>query len=314
LTIREQNIANPEKLPLPFTLLYEPKGVLPERTYVMKVDILNAAGNTLYETPNPVPVLTQGSPSTGLEIMVQPVGSPGLSLPVGPGAGANSVSGVATYLGADPLPEDAALYIQIEDAKQSGAPVPVLGSQMVTDIATVPIPFAVEYDPTEVDETRDFVVKARIANRGGAALYVTTGEYRVITGGGPTSGLELVLQSPGISGAGGGASVSGVLTYMESLALPADAIAYVKLVDITNTAAPLVVNQATLPYPGQPPIPFSLAYNPDTIQESHKYVIQARITDSRDNLMFTTTLDYLVITQGHPTTGLQVILDMVVKG
>jgi uncharacterized lipoprotein YbaY len=106
------------------------------------------------------------------------------------------------------------------------------------------------------------------------------------------------------------ASVSGTLTYLQRIALPPNAVAEVKLVDVSRQdAAAIVLSEQVISTPGQVPIPFEITYDPGTIDPAHTYAIQARITvDGQPRFMTTTA--YLVITQGHPTT-IEVILEQV---
>ncbi|MCZ7544360.1 MAG: YbaY family lipoprotein [Anaerolineae bacterium] len=108
----------------------------------------------------------------------------------------------------------------------------------------------------------------------------------------------------------GGAVISGTLTYRERIALPPDAVINVQLRDVSRADAPAVAlgEQTLTNYPGQAPIPFAIAYNPDVIAESGSYVIHASITDGAGNLLFITTERFCVLTQGCPTDNVEVML------
>ena len=76
LTIREQSIWNPGQLPVQFDMLYVPKRISSDGLYVMQASIYNAAGAPLHTTTQPVPVLTQGHPSSNIQIFVEQIALP----------------------------------------------------------------------------------------------------------------------------------------------------------------------------------------------------------------------------------------------
>jgi hypothetical protein len=56
-----------------------------------------------------------------------------------------------------------------------------------------------------------------------------------------------------------------------------------------------------IPSPGNPPIPFTIAYDQAKILPGHQYVVRARIL-VEDKLLFTTDRATPVITRGTPTS------------
>ena len=96
--------------------------------------------------------------------------------------------------------------------------------------------------------------------------------------------------------------VTGRVTYLQRTALTPTAIVQVELVDVSRADAPVVVlAEQTIRPQHQVPIPFELAYDPSTIDPTHDYAVQARISD-RDRLAFMTDRTFPVITHGAPTT------------
>lgn len=106
------------------------------------------------------------------------------------------------------------------------------------------------------------------------------------------------------------AQVTGSVTYLQRIALPANAVVSVQLVNISRQDAPAVVlAEQTSPTNGQnPPYPFTLQYDPMQIVANNTYAVQARITVA-GQLRFVSTQTYLVITQGRPTTNVEVIVE-----
>ncbi len=108
------------------------------------------------------------------------------------------------------------------------------------------------------------------------------------------------------------AVVTGVLTYRERVALPPQAVIEVKLVDVSRADAPSIViaSQVFEAAGRQVPFDFSLSYNPAQIDPRNSYAVEARITVD-GQLRFITTQRYAVITQGNPTSNLELVLQAV---
>jgi uncharacterized lipoprotein YbaY len=99
------------------------------------------------------------------------------------------------------------------------------------------------------------------------------------------------------------ASISGVITYRQRIALPAKAIIEVKLVDVSRAdASAVTIAEQTITTNGQQvPIPFHLNYDPATINSRYQYAVQARILID-GNLRWISTSRYSVITRDNPNT------------
>jgi putative lipoprotein len=97
-------------------------------------------------------------------------------------------------------------------------------------------------------------------------------------------------------------SVQGTATYRERMALPADAVFEATLEDVSRAdAPPVVVAIQRVPSPGDPPIAFTIAYDPGRIAPDHRYIVRARIL-AGGSLLFTSDTAPSVITRGNPTT------------
>lgn len=99
-----------------------------------------------------------------------------------------------------------------------------------------------------------------------------------------------------------GTVVSGTVTYRERIALPADAVVDVRLIDATraDAAAPVLAQKTVETKGRQIPIPFELPYDASNIETGHTYLVRAGIR-SGDQLLFSTAAAHRVITGGHPT-------------
>ena len=113
----------------------------------------------------------------------------------------------------------------------------------------------------------------------------------------------------------GSASVTGTVTYLQRIALPSGTMkVQVQLADISKQdIASVVLGQQTILIEYQVPIPFTVTYDPQDIISTHRYAIQARITEPDGTLWFTTTSVYQVITDGYPRADVEVVLQMVHK-
>ena len=98
------------------------------------------------------------------------------------------------------------------------------------------------------------------------------------------------------------AAVTGTVTYSQRIALPPEATVVVKLEDVSRADAPstVVAEQHIATAGQQVPIPFKLVYDPADIEARNRYVVRAQIFYG-DDLAWTSTTAYPVITQDNPT-------------
>lgn len=89
-------------------------------------------------------------------------------------------------------------------------------------------------------------------------------------------------------------TAQGSLIYRERIALGPQAVAVVRILDVSRADAPAVpVAEQTIRNPGQVPIRFAVEYDPEDIRPGHTYVVRAEIRD-RGRLLFTTDTRYLL--------------------
>jgi len=101
--------------------------------------------------------------------------------------------------------------------------------------------------------------------------------------------------------------VTGSVTYRERIALTPDAVLVIEVVELTKEGTPgNVISQQTVTAPGQVPIPFSVAVNPQRIRPEGTYVLTARIMDGGRS--FSTQTPVPVLTQGNRSSDVQVLL------
>ena len=118
----------------------------------------------------------------------------------------------------------------------------------------------------------------------------------------------------GIAAAGAtGATVKGVATYRERIAMPPGAVFEATLEDISRADAPAdVVSTVRQEDAGNPPYRFELAFDPARIVPSRRYAVRARIT-LEGRLVFTSDQVHPVLTNGNPAT-VEIVMKRVAGG
>ena len=94
-------------------------------------------------------------------------------------------------------------------------------------------------------------------------------------------------------------AVVGTVSYRQRMALPADSVVEVRLLDTSKMdVAPQVIGEAIIPTAGaQVPIPFRIEYNPAAIDPSHTYSVRA-IINVGGKVLFSSPTTYPVLTRG----------------
>ena len=299
--------------PVPYNVPYDPKSIDRTHSYAIQAQIIDSAGSLMFMNQDPQPVITQDNPSEQVDIPVEPFAA--LDIPAQSAQVGAEVSGVVTSVGQVTLPGDAAVVVQLADISAPDAPAQVINLQTISNPGQMPIPFNVAYDPAAIDPGRNYAVSALIRDANGGLIYQSPTSIPVITQGYPTSGIQLMVEPTSEGQPQGTASVAGVLTYRENIALPTTARATVRLVNLSMADKPLgIIAEQTISNPGQVPIPFDLKYDPNRIDQNLLYSIKASIDDGKGNMLYVTTRDYLVITQRNPVAGIEVVLDRIFKG
>ena len=106
------------------------------------------------------------------------------------------------------------------------------------------------------------------------------------------------------------AKVTGTVTYLQRIALPENAVVKVTLEDISKAdAAAVVLGEQEIKTAGKSvPFAFEISYNPAEIVTTHTYNLRATISDAEGELLFSSDTATLVITNGAPTEGIEIIV------
>lgn len=105
--------------------------------------------------------------------------------------------------------------------------------------------------------------------------------------------------------------VSGTVTYRERIAMPPNAVVKVQVADISKADAPAeVIGEQVIDNPGNVPVAFRVPYDASKIVDNNTYAVSARI-DVDGKLMWINTQRYTVITNGNPTSDIEVLVERV---
>jgi putative lipoprotein len=102
------------------------------------------------------------------------------------------VKGTATYRERMALPPGAVLEATLEDVSRADAAAEVIGQTRVEEPGNPPIRFEIRYDPSRIDPSRRYAVRARIVV-GGKPFFTTDQDYPVLTAG-KGNEVELLLR------------------------------------------------------------------------------------------------------------------------
>lgn len=172
--------------PIDFELDYDPNQIIADRSYALQARI-EMDERTRWQSDEPTPVLTQGAPVDNIGLFVFPVQ---LS-EEGP-----AVTGTVTYKERVALSPQSELLVQLADVSKADAPAEILGEfKLTTTNQQVPIPFSIAYNPMDIRPGNTYVIQARIVDRNGKLIFITTQSYPVITN--DITSLGVLLQAVG---------------------------------------------------------------------------------------------------------------------
>jgi putative lipoprotein len=104
-----------------------------------------------------------------------------------------NLTGMVTYLQRSALPEDAVVTVQIQDVSRADTPAEIIGKQVLSSPGQPPIPFEIPYNPTGIEESHRYIVRAEIRDNAGTLLFTTDTAIPVITQNYPTEDIEIIV-------------------------------------------------------------------------------------------------------------------------
>lgn len=103
--------------------------------------------------------------------------------------------------------------------------------------------------------------------------------------------------------------LTGTVSYVEKVALPAGSTVEVNLIDVSNTGVDsIILSRQVITTAGEgSPFKFALEYNPSAVKADGDYSVGARIRVN-GSVWWTSTTNLLVLTKGHATSSVEVKL------
>jgi putative lipoprotein len=130
---------------------------------------------------------------------------------------------------------------------------------------------------------------------------------------GVTEGIELMLTNNAdmlaSADSAGDSAVTGTVTYLQRIALPASAVITVRLQDVSrqDVAATLISEQVIVTEGEQVPVAYTLPYDPAEIDDRYTYSVSARIEIDGQLAWISDTMNP-VISRGAPTSDVEIVV------
>jgi uncharacterized lipoprotein YbaY len=116
-----------------------------------------------------------------------------MNLPIQLDGRNQAITGTITYRDRSALPRDAVATVELRELVRNDIPPITIARQTVTGIRSVPIQFSLDYDPTQVDNRRSYMLFATITSQGRPIYSTRTGVPTL--GNRPTSNVQLVVDA-----------------------------------------------------------------------------------------------------------------------
>ena len=185
-TINTQRIvANGKQVPFPYAVRFNPAGIDPSHTYAVRATIKDG-DQLLFTSTQRYPVITNGAPTSNVEIIVEPVASSSTT-------SQGVITGTVTYRNRSALPPTAVIEVALSDISLADAPAKVISTQRIeAQGKQVPFPYELFYDPAQIDQKHTYAVSARITD-GSQLLFISDTVYPVLTRGAPLTGVDILV-------------------------------------------------------------------------------------------------------------------------
>ncbi len=133
--------------------------------------------------------------------------------------------------------------------------------------------------------------------------------YAVHTSSEPSSQMVFCQAPAGIGATEFSGVLTGTVTYLQRIALPTGSVINIELQDVSraDAVAELLATQTLTTTGENVPIPFELTYDTSQIDPRFTYAVRAQILVD-GALRWTTTERYAVLTNGHPTSNIEVLV------
>ena len=123
-------------------------------------------------------------------------------MPVQLDARHQAISGTVAYRNGAGLPLDAVLNVELREVLSYNTARPIVLTRQSYTAAREPIAFSLDYDPTQIDSRRNYVLYANITS-GGRQIYAIRQDVPIL-GNNPSQNVKLLVESTGSSFPGNG--------------------------------------------------------------------------------------------------------------
>lgn len=280
--------AEGRQVPIPFELPYDATRIDPAGTYLLSARIAQG-GQTTFASQTGVPVLTNGAPTSNVEVMVSPAA---------PTAGGVLRGSVTAPRQLEPFDPAAVLQVELREPMKNDAPAAAFIEIPLAGLS-FPVSFELPYDPASIAADRAYVVGARVL-AGNRLFYNSLAPVPVLTNGAPAS--EIVVPVAALPNPAG-----GILRYTITSDTPmtwaADSTAWLNV----EIREPMLADASAAAFGYVPlaglsfPISFELGYDPAKFDPNRAYIFDARIIDN-NLLTFSSSEGTPALTQGAPVT------------
>jgi putative lipoprotein len=177
--------AQGKQVPFPYDLKYNATKIDPKHTYAVRATIKDG-DKLLFTSTQVYPVITNGAPTSDVEITVEPVASSGAT-------SQSVITGTVTYRNRSALPPTAVIEVTLADVSLADAPAKVISTQRIEAGGKQP-PFVYElpYDPAQIDPRMTYSVGARITE-GSELLFISDTVNPVLTRGAPMTDVDILV-------------------------------------------------------------------------------------------------------------------------
>jgi uncharacterized lipoprotein YbaY len=248
-------------------------------------------------TDTPAPTAT---PTPTPEPTPEPTPTPTPSDAPSPSPITGPVTGTLTYREPYNLTGDALAVVVLVKGTATATESSIVLSEVDRDIKKVPYAFSLDISDVKIDPDKTYTVQATIVD--GTEAWVTGQGVKVLTKGNPTD-VDITLEyRPDLLKA----DVTGQITAV-GLDLSADAYSMAVLID-AKTGDSLGIDVRTVT--DGLPVRFAIPYTITDIDKSDDYVVTGEVGDQ--GVTWRNAAGVPVITNGNPTSGVQVVVTEVV--
>lgn len=107
-----------------------------------------------------------------------------------PPANSLTLAGEIAFAGDSAIPPGAVIEAELRDVSLQDVASVLIASQTIEGAERFPVPFAIRYDPAEIDERRDYSVQVSI-RVGGELVYFNDTAFGALTRGYPSDNLAV---------------------------------------------------------------------------------------------------------------------------